>query len=78
MKADPQSVIARTNMKTLMRKVFSAKQRIQCIKSTDDIEKTHCYNYQQLAEYDTVKRRWLSEEDRPAIMEWVVMIPLGA
>jgi hypothetical protein len=59
-----------------LRDVFSRTHRVQSIKSTDDIEKAHSYQYEQLGKYDTSERRLILAERRPAIMEWLVMTPL--
>ena len=58
-----------------LRDVFTRTHQIRSIKSTDDIEKAHTYQYSQLDKYDTKTRRLILGERRPAIMEWLVMTP---
>lgn len=56
-----------------LRSAFATTHRIRSIKSTDDIEKAHTYQYGKLNGYDNKTRRLILAERRPAIMEWLVM-----
>ncbi|MGB6384374.1 MAG: hypothetical protein WBD25_06560 [Terriglobales bacterium] len=58
-----------------LRDVFARTHQIRSIKSIDDIEKAHTYRYSQLDRYDTMTKRLVLGERRPAIMEWLVMTP---
>lgn len=57
---------------------FSKSHRIQAIRSTDDIQKAHTYQYTQLDKFSIRERRLILEERRPGIMEWLVLTPLQA
>jgi precorrin-6B methylase 2 len=61
-----------------LRTVFSMTHCVESVRSTDDIQKAHTYQYEQLGKYDTNERRLILGERRPAIMEWLVMTPLSA
>src|SRR5215471_7495102 len=54
--------------------IFNRTHQVRSIKSSDDIEKAHTYQYAQLNPYDTKTKRLILAEGRPAIMEWLVMI----
>jgi hypothetical protein len=56
-----------------LRDAFAQTHQICAIKSIDDIQKAHTYQYPQLDKYD-IKTKWLVlSERRPGIMEWFVM-----
>jgi precorrin-6B methylase 2 len=56
-----------------LRESFQPTHDIRPIKSIDDIQKAHTYQYPQLDKYD-IKTRWLIlSERRPGIMEWFVL-----
>jgi hypothetical protein len=61
-----------------LRAIFSETHCVQSIKSTDDIQKAHTYQYTQLGKYDTNERRLILGERRPGIMEWLIVTPLDA
>lgn len=61
-----------------LRDAFSSTHRIRSIRSTDDIEKAHKYDYPELAKYTMSERRLILGERRPGIMEWLTMTPLSA
>jgi hypothetical protein len=64
------------DISSYLRAIFSGTHHVQSIKSTDDIEKAHTYQYAQLEKYDTKERHLILGERRPAIMEWLVATPL--
>jgi precorrin-6B methylase 2 len=56
-----------------LREAFLETHHIQSIKSIDDIQKAHTYQYPRLDKYD-LKTKWLIlTERRPGIMEWLVL-----
>lgn len=61
-----------------IREVFSRTHCIRSIKSIDDIQKAHTYDYPQLEKFTLSEKRLILGERRPAIMEWFVMTPLRA
>ncbi len=61
-----------------LRSMFAGTHLVQTIRSTDDIEKAHGYDYEKLAKFSTAQKRLILAERRPAIMEWLVMTPLLA
>ncbi|HEY6765649.1 MAG TPA: class I SAM-dependent methyltransferase [Candidatus Sulfotelmatobacter sp.] len=60
-----------------LRNNFAATHRVRSIKSTDDIEKAHTYQYSRLDGYDTETKRLILAERRPAIMEWLIMTSMA-
>lgn len=56
-----------------LRERFSLTHEIESIKSTDDIQKAHTYQSDLLRPFDTITRKLILAERRPAIMEWLVM-----
>jgi precorrin-6B methylase 2 len=56
-----------------LRNIFAATHRVRSIKSIDDIEKAHTYQYSKLDGYDTKTKRLILAERRPAIMEWLII-----
>jgi hypothetical protein len=58
-----------------IRKLFQDSHTIHVIKSVDDIEKAHTYEYEELTGYDLASRRLLLAEERPTIMNWCYMTP---
>jgi len=56
-----------------LRDAFRETHQIGSIKSIDDIQKAHTYQYPRLDKYD-LKTKWLVlSERRPGIMEWFVL-----
>lgn len=56
-----------------LRNAFAETHQIRAIKSVDDIQKAHTYQYPQLDGYD-IKTKWLVlSERRPGTMEWFVV-----
>jgi len=64
------------DISSCLRASLSGLHHVQSIKSTDDIQKAHTYQYAQLEKYDTKERHLILGERRPAIMEWLVATPL--
>jgi hypothetical protein len=60
-----------------IREVFARTHCIRSIRSVDDIQKAHTYDYPQLEKFTLSERRLILGERRPAIMEWFVMTPLA-
>ncbi len=58
-----------------LRSIFSKTHRVRSVKSIDDIQKAHIYQYEQLGKFDTDERYLILSERRPAIMEWLIMTP---
>jgi precorrin-6B methylase 2 len=56
-----------------LRDIFSRTHTVHSIKSIDDIEKAHTYQFEQLNPYDTRTKHLILSERRPAIMEWLLM-----
>ena len=56
-----------------MRRAFCKTHKVHSIKSTDDIEKAHMYQYAELSRYTTSDKRTILGERRPGVMEWLVM-----
>jgi hypothetical protein len=56
-----------------LRRVFCKTHKVDSIKSTDDIEKAHTYQYAELSRYTRSEKRIILGEGRPGIMEWLVM-----
>lgn len=61
-----------------LRRNFSATHTITSIKSTDDIEKAHTYQYVEISSRTTGEKREILAERRPGIMEWLVMTSMKA
>jgi precorrin-6B methylase 2 len=59
-----------------MRGAFAKTHRIRSIKSVDDIEKAHTCHDPALAHLSTRDKYLILREQRPAIMEWLVMTRL--
>jgi hypothetical protein len=59
-----------------MRNAFANTHHIRSIKSLDDIEKAHTFSEPALEPYSTWDRYRILRENRPAIMEWLVMTRL--
>jgi SAM-dependent methyltransferase len=56
-----------------LRDAFFDTHQIRSIKSVDDIQKAHTYQYPRLDKYD-IQTKWLIlSERRPGIMEWFVL-----
>ena len=60
-----------------MRNAFAGTHHVRSIKSLDDIEKAHTFNHPALAPYSTWDKFRILRENRPAIMEWLVMTRLS-
>jgi len=58
-----------------LRGIFSRTHHVRSVKSIDDIQKAHIYQYEQLGKFDTNERYLILSERRPAIMEWLIMTP---
>jgi tRNA G37 N-methylase Trm5 len=58
-----------------LRGIFSETHHVRSVKSTDDIQKAHTYQFEQLGRYATDERYLILSERRPAIMEWLIMTP---
>ena len=56
-----------------LRRIFSKTHSVESIQSTDDIEKAHTYQYEQLRPYTTKEKCEILGEHRPGIMRWLVM-----
>jgi hypothetical protein len=56
-----------------MREAFAATHDIRSIKSTDDIERVHSCDHQELRRYSLREKCLILSEWRPAIMEWLVL-----
>lgn len=56
-----------------LRAAFHATHDIRSVKSVDDIEKAHTYEYPQLGNYDRKTRLLILSERRPGTMEWLIM-----
>jgi precorrin-6B methylase 2 len=59
-----------------MRDAFATTHQIRSIKSVDDIEKAHTFEDRALESYSTWDKYRILRENRPAIMEWLVMTRL--
>ena|ERR1700723_3843441 len=64
------------DISSYLRAILAGTHQVQSIKSTDDIQKAHTYQYAKLEKYDTKERHLILGERRPAIMEWLVATPL--
>lgn len=62
---------------TKMRERFADTHHIECIQSIDDVQKPLRaeYQYVEIASYDTLARKAILAEARPAIMEWFYLRP---
>jgi hypothetical protein len=60
-----------------MRDAFTVTHHVRSIKSVDDIEKAHNFNDGALESYSTWDKYRILRENRPAIMEWLVMTRLS-
>jgi precorrin-6B methylase 2 len=60
-----------------MRDAFAKTHHVRSIKSVDDIEKAHTFNDPALESYSTWDKYRILRENRPAIMEWLVMTRLS-
>ena len=58
-----------------MKEVFHTTHKITTVLSSDDIEKSHEYDYEELRGYDLNERKIIVEEMRPAIQKWLFMEP---
>lgn len=56
-----------------MREAFRETHHIRSIKSVDDIERAHTFQYRALEGYSRADKRRILGEYRPSIMEWLVM-----
>jgi precorrin-6B methylase 2 len=56
-----------------LRRIFSKTHHIDSVRSTDDIEKAHTYQYSELSSYTTDEKYKILGERRPGIMKWLVM-----
>lgn len=57
--------------------LFSLTHDIKIIQSLDDIQKAKRYQYEETRSFDLVTRKKLFGERRPAIMEWLYLIPIS-
>lgn len=60
-----------------MRNAFAKTHHVRSIKSLDDIEKAHTVDDPALEPYSTWDKYRILRENRPAIMEWLVMTRLS-
>jgi len=60
-------------LSTKIRDAFSETHHVQSIKSLDDIEKAQICRDPALKRYNTRDKHLILMEERPAIMEWLVM-----
>jgi len=60
---------------TVLKKRFAATHDLMVVRSIDDIEKAHTYNYEELAGYSAVERHLLLGEGRSNIMDWYFFTP---
>lgn len=55
--------------------LFSPTHHVSIIKSVDDIEKAKTYDFPQTKDFDLMTRKKLFAEGRPAVMEWLYLVP---
>ena len=63
---------------TRLRSSFAGSHIVESVKTVDDISRAHAYKGEELRKYTTEEKRFILSERRPAIMEWLLMRPLGA
>ncbi|PYV69631.1 MAG: hypothetical protein DMG97_21370 [Acidobacteria bacterium] len=63
---------------TRLRSSFAGSHIVESVKTVDDISRAHTYKGEELRKYTTEEKRFILSERRPAIMEWLLMRPLGA
>jgi precorrin-6B methylase 2 len=60
-----------------LRRIFSATHHVETVRSLDDIEKAHAYQYPELKNYSTSEKREILGERRPGTMRWFLMTALN-
>lgn len=60
------------DISTRVRRTLSKTHCVKSVRSIDDIQKAHTYNYPQLNGYSTSEKRVILGERRASIMEWLV------
>jgi hypothetical protein len=63
------------SISTYLHAVFSQTHYITSIKSIDDIEKVKTYHFPEAEKFELPVRKKLFAEGRPAIMEWLLLVP---
>lgn len=61
-----------------LKRLFGNTHHVSSIFSTDDIQKVHAYQYKELTHLSPYLKKKVLAENRPAIMEWLILTPKEA